>query len=178
MNRNEIIENIYKDKKYIEYCKQVCRSDLYQDLFQYTILYLMEMPESKLIALSESGDLRMYIARIIYINAKSERSDFNKKYKDKIIYNEFIEYEPFNEDLFIEVNKEIKHEMIECTKKNIYPASVKLLEIYAECGSYQEVANRTKIPYKTVRRHIITLREKIIKNINDKTVISKIINEK
>ena len=173
MKRNKIIEGIYKDKQYLNYCKQVCGiGDTYKDLFQYVVLYLMEMNEEKLIALSESGGLRMYVARIIYINAKSERSEFNKQYKDRVVYADMFEYEVIDETIFIDVEEELRKEVIYCNSKNIYPASAKLLEIYAECGSYQEVANRTKIPYKTVRKHIITLREKIIRNINDKNTIS------
>lgn len=204
MTRNEIIEGIYKDSQYLSYCKQVCNGgDLYNDLFQYVVLYLMEMNEAKLIALSESGGLRMYVARIIYINAKSDRSEFMKQYNGRIElperayffeggngnfvrnkqtnFERIIKSEQYNdsnnfgesEEYDIEdVEEELRKEVVFCNSKNIYPASAKLLEIYAECGSYQEVANRTKIPYKTVRRHIITLREKIIKNINDKNTIS------
>lgn len=173
MTRNSIIEGIYRDKQYLNYCKQVCGiGDIYNDLFQYVVLYLMEMNEDKLIALSESGGLRMYVARIIYINAKSERSEFNKQYKDRLIYADMIEYEATDENIFFLIQQELENEVQECNAKNIYPASAKLLQIYAECGSYQEVANRMNIPYKTVRRVIITLREKIIKNINDKNIIS------
>ena len=173
MTRNKIIEGIYKDKTYLNYCKQVCGiGDTYNDLFQYVVLYLMEMDEDKLIALSESGGLRMYVARIIYINSKSESSQFNKQYKERVVFADMLEYEVIDESIFIDVEEELRKEVIYCNSKNIYPASAKLLEIYAECGSYQEVANRTKIPYKTVRKHIITLREKIIKNINDKNIIS------
>lgn len=167
MLRNEIIKQIYDDKQYINYCKQVCvGGDLYNDLFQYVVLYLMEMPKGKLESLYDSGGLRMYVARIIYINAKSERSEFKKQYIDKIVYNEMYDVEgEDNEHLLIKVSKEVEKEINECTAKGRYPASAKLLEIYAECGSYQEVANRTKLKYKTVRRLISELREKIITNI-------------
>lgn len=176
MTRNEIIEGIYKDSQYLSYCKQVCGGgDLHNDLFQYVVLYLMEMNEAKLIGLSESGGLRMYVARIIYINAKSERSEFMKQYANRVVYEDMYDFEPIDENIISDVETELRKEIIFCNSKNIYPASAKLLEIYAECGSYQEVANRTKIPYKTVRRHIITLREKIIKNINDKNTISNAI---
>lgn len=168
LSRNEIIESIYKDKQYIGYCQRVCKNDLYKDLFQYVVLYLMQMNESKLIALNESGGLRMYVVRIIYINAKSKRSEFNKQYSDRVVYDDLIETEPFNEELLTAVNKEIQKEVESLTERNIYPASAKLLEIYAECGSYKEVAKKTKIKYKTVRTHIINLRKTIIKNINDK----------
>lgn len=173
INRNAIIESIYKDKQYIGYCQRVCtKGDLYQDLFQYVILCLMEMNEDKLLRLHSDGGLRMYIVRIIYINAKSERSEFNKQYVDRVVYADMSDNESINENLILEVENEIEIEKQNCIENNVYPASAKLLEIYAECGSYQAVANKTKIPYKTCRRHIHALREKIIKNINDKNFIN------
>ena len=91
--------------------------DTYNDLFQYVVLYLMEMNEDKLIALSESGGLRMYVARIIYINAKSERSEFNKQYKDRVIYADMFEYEVIDESIFIDVEEELRKEVIYCNSK-------------------------------------------------------------
>jgi hypothetical protein len=169
LTKNQIIIEINSDKSYINYCKQVLPiGDTYNDLFQYVLLYLLEMDENKLIKLHSDGGLRMYIVRIIYINGKSLRSEFNKQYIDKIVYSEMYDYENSNENLICEIENEVEKEILLCNEKNIYPASAKLLQIYAECGSYQEVSIRTKIPYKTVRRHIISLRKKIIKNINDK----------
>lgn len=164
MNRNQIIEEIYNDKQYIDYCLKVCKSDLHQDLFQYTVLYLMEMPKGKLEAIYKCGELRMYVARIIYINANSKRSQFNKQFN--ITDSDFdltrvADVQP-EEDLTLQkVEIKLQEEVLFCHQKNIYPASVKLLEIYSELGSYQKVANATRIPYKTVRRHIQGLTEKI-----------------
>lgn len=170
MNRNDIITEIYNDKQYINYCKKVCQhGDLYNDLFQYVVLYLMEMPEKRLIELHESGGLKMYIARIIYANGTNPTRQFMRQYisDGDLDYKTIGQLDESNENDDYEtkinhINKGIKTEIKECINKGFYPASVKLLEIYAECGSYQEVANRTKIPYKTVYRHINSLREKLI----------------
>lgn len=168
--RNQIIQGVYNDKQYLSYCKRVCKQgDLYNDLFQYVVLYLLEMPELKLIELHESGNLRSYIARIIYINANSERSEFRKQYRseldiDGLVLMQVEDYADFEIELKLNhVKSELTKEINECTEKGVYPASVKLLEMYAETGSFQEVANRTNIHYRTVYRHINSLIDKIKK---------------
>lgn len=174
MTRNEIIEEIYKDRQYIDYCFRVCQGgDIHKDLFQYVVLYLMEMPKGKLEKIHKRGELRMYVARMIYINVNSQRSQFSKQYSTTGIVEftpsvkyDYIENSEEQPDLKLEkVETKLKEEVLFCHQKNIYPASVKLLEIYSELGSFQKVADATRIPYKTVRRHIMGLTEKIRSSI-------------
>lgn len=177
MNKNKIIEIIYNDSQYLDYCKRVCRvGDLYNDLFQYTILCLLEKPEDRLIELYNSGGLRMYVARIIYINSKSERSDFNKLYNEKVDFNTLeldnvsSEETADKEMLIIRVSKEIEKEVRECIAMNKYPSAAKLFEVYVDKGSYQAVVNEFKekgipLKYKTVRRLISEFKTKIKQNI-------------
>jgi DNA-directed RNA polymerase specialized sigma24 family protein len=177
MTRNAIIESIYNDKKYINYCKQVLpNGDLYNDLFQYVCEYLLKIEEKKLIDLHKKNQLRMYVARIIYINAHSERSEFNKQYNERIDLESYLHEVDLidfdNSDLIDFVKVEIENEINYCNENNIYPASIKLLEIYADLGSYKEVSVKTKIPYLTVINRISKIREKIKKNINDKNTFS------
>ena len=130
----------------------------------------MEMQEERLIGLHESGGLRMYVARMIYISAHSETGQFLRQHRSEeaLDYRTITEIdesedtEEFERTIRV-MNEGLQRETESCNKKNTYPASVKLLEIYADCGSYQEVSDRTKIPYKTVYRHINSLRERIIK---------------
>lgn len=147
--------------------------DLFNDLFQYVVLCLMEMPEDKLIRLGESGGLRMYVARIIYINAKSPSSQFQRQINscgddiDKYIVSQLIDdVEGFDYDEWLnKFDVELKKECNECIVKGVYPAQVKLYELYEEKRSYTKVAACTQIPYKTVQRNIKALREKIINKI-------------
>jgi len=177
VNKNKIIEGIYNDKQYLNYCKQVCRfGDLYDDLFQYMILYLLEKPEEELLRLYNSGGLRMYVARLIYINSKSETAPFynlyikNKEVNPLELDNVSSEETAEKEMLIIRVSKEIEKEVRECIAMNKYPSAAKLFEVYVEKGSYQSVVNEFKdkgipLKYKTVRRLISEFKTKIKNNI-------------
>lgn len=169
MNRNEIITEIYNDKKYIDYCRKVMNGDdLHKDLFQYVCLYLAEMKETKLLQLHNTGGLRMYIARIIYINAYSQSSQFRKQYESgedlpaKIVeLFEDDEAEMFKDESIKKIKKAIEEAEKESIKNGVYPASAKLFQIYLECGNGREVARRTGIPYITVWKHIEDFKNKI-----------------
>lgn len=170
MTKANIVLEITKDRAYLDYCKKVCQfKDLHKDLYQYTILYLLEMDEKKLVRIYKEGGIRMYVARIIYINVNSSRSQFRKQFTStdtlNFIPDTIMDVPEGVSESLEKVEKKIKEEVLFCHQKNVYPASVKLLEIYAELGSYQAVSDATRIPYKTVRRHIQGLTEKIRKSI-------------
>ena len=204
--RNKIIEEIYNDKQYIEYCFKVCKGkDLHKDLFQYVVLYLMEMPQEKLERLHRDGELKMYIARIIYCSINGNRSQFLKQLHGgpseeippteprQTVFN--YHYDEDGADRYIskkarffissgtilalggvdvaykwdvilhKVYDVLDKETAYWEKKNLYPAPVRLFEIYLELGTFMAVSEKTKIPYKTVRRHIQELIEKIKSNL-------------
>lgn len=164
--RNQIIEEIYRDTQYINYCRKVCNdSFLADDLFQYLILYLMEMPEGKLEALYNEGNLRNYIARIIYCSINGNRSQFLKEIKDSnniLSLNQcdffLLKSENENENnkhlLLDKIDEFIDKEEKRCNTKKIYPVSLRLFEIYKKEGSCKAVSKLTGINYKTVSRHI------------------------
>lgn len=164
MNRNDILNEIVSDKKYIDYCKKIA-GDLSDDLFQYVCLYLLEMNEEKLIQLHNTNGLRMYVTRIIYISINSERSEFKKQLFGRLKYEEVEHIEDVqtesNDDVINQINSLIDAEINKSIKKNCYPATAKLFQIYLECGSYKEVSKRTNIPYLTVLKHVQSFQSKI-----------------
>jgi len=167
VNKNEILNEICNDEKYIDYCYSVAGCDLYKDLFQYVCLYLLEINDDKLIKLHKEGGLRMYVARIIYISIHSNRSEFKKQLYGKLKTEELPENINTNDDDFNDeeqikkIESEIDKEITKSIKKNIYPAQAKLFEIYVDCGNYKEVSRVTGIPYLTVRKHIQSFQNKI-----------------
>lgn len=173
--RNQIIEEIYRDTQYISYCRKVCNdSVLADDLFQYLILYLMEMPEGKLEALYNEGNLRNYIARIIYCSINGNRSQFLKEITGNLINIDCTLLPNLDCSITAEKNKLINkvkiildRETKKCINNGEYPAHVKLLEIYVDHGSFKKVSDLTGIPYKTVRRNIQSLIAKIKDKVND-----------
>ena len=169
MTKSEIVLEITKDKAYSNYCKKVCSNkDIYKDLYQYVILYLLEMSEEKIVRLYNEGGLKNYIVRIIYLNAHGD-TPFTRQQKsigDDIKINSIANEEKDNKEERINLVKEaIKKEVLICHQKKIYPAGLKLLDLHLELGSYQKVANKTKIPYKTVIKYISSIKEKIRNNL-------------
>ena len=165
MNCNDIIIEITNDKKYYAYCRKIAGIDLCDDLFQYMLLYLLEMNKEKLIKLHATDGLRMYITRIIYISIHSARSEFKQQLFGRVKTDELVEvaevFEEPTDEILLKIQSEIDNEIKESIKNNIYPAAAKMFEIYVECGSYTEVAKRTGIPVKTVRRNVQEFQQKI-----------------
>ncbi len=170
ISRNDIVIAINADKKYKDYCIRVCNGkDIANDLYQYVIEQVLLMNEERLQALYNSGEIRMYLTRVIYINANSRTAPFLREHENidsvdissvESIDESTIDNE-YSELLTIKVKKEIEQEVTECLKAGSYPASVKLLELYAEHKSIKKVSELTLIPYMTVYRHVNTLRDKI-----------------
>lgn len=169
--KEDILLDVINDKQYIDYCFKCCPND-YNDLYQYTILYLYEMPAKKITDIYYNSNLRMYIARIIYINAHSPRSEFKVQLYGKL---ETIEINNLH-DIVDEDNKtieflnlfdnQIEVEKQDCINRGVYPSQVKLFEIYKEKKSFKKVSDATGIPYITVRANIIALRDRVVSKIN------------
>lgn len=179
MTKNDIVLEITKDKGYMDCCRKLCLGkDIYRDLFQYIVLYLLEMDEKKLKAIHSRGELKWFVVRIIYVNAKSPDSQFQRTFKDNSGNFEPIHQLPDTiseedttkiDDLLNRFDEEMDRECNDCIQKGVYPASVMLYHLYEKHGSYTEVAKCTRIPYKTVQRHVHSIREKVIKKINEDT---------
>lgn len=178
MDRISIVEEFSKDPKYMEYCKKVCTiGDLHKDLYQYVALYLLEMNEEKLIKLHASGGLRMYVARIIYINAYDKTRPFLRQLNgfafleiDEWLLNNIPEEVIISDSdaLLNTFDEELEAECNKCIQDGIYPAKVKIYQEYEKIGSYKEVSECTHIPYKTILKYVHGTREKILKNLYDK----------
>lgn len=200
MTRSEIINEITKDPQYIAYCKRVCNgADIHKDLYQYIVLYFLELDENRLIEIYNTGGLRNYIARVIYTQAYGKTSGFTREMKGAI---DFVSVQSIMKDkskgdfewindageLFTELScpeertetdelldvfdLEVQKECARCEAKGIYPTSVKLYQIYEEKQCYTEVSKCLGIAYRTVQYHIHGLRNKAVKAVNDKNTIS------
>lgn len=203
MTRSEIINDITEDPQYLAYCKRVCNgADIHKDLYQYIVLYFLELDENRLIEIYNTGGLRNYIARVIYTQAYGKTSGFTREIKGTIVtedlewlkemaeshddfefheskmakkYFEFVadnENRAESEEKLNEFDKEIQRECARCEAKGIYPTSVKLYQIYEEKQCYTEVSKCLGIPYRTVQYHIHGLRNKAVKAVNDKNTSS------
>jgi DNA-directed RNA polymerase specialized sigma24 family protein len=166
---------VVEDARYSDYCVRLCKGkDIHKDLYQYTILALLELDESTLIDVFNRGKLHSYIVGIMYKSIYGNRSRFIKEYNgialgeldDNIDIPEPDEASGFDE-FMVRFDEEILKECNRCIQSGVYPAAVKIYEIYEQVGSYKKVSECTRIPYKTVLRQVHETRQTIIKRINE-----------
>ena len=137
--------------------------ELQDDLRQEVFLVLCEMDEEKLVGMYEQGYLKYFIVRTILNMAKSDRSNFYKKFRQ--VYQEIpityeVEKEEYNEDLINKLEKGLGI---------LHWYEAELLKLYASnVKNLLAISRETKIPYrsliKTIRKARILMKYKIRNN--------------
>lgn len=160
MNKREsIIQEMYLSTDINDAIGKMNPIDLQDDLRQEVFLVLCEMDETKLFEMYEQGYLKYFIVRTILNMAKSDRSNFYKKFRQ--VYQEIpvhyeIQKEEYNEDLINKLEKGLG--VLHWYEREIF-------RLYAKDKNLLQVSRETKIPYrsliKTVRKTKILLKYKI-----------------
>lgn len=163
MNKRElIIQEMYLSTDINDAIGKMNPIDLQDDLRQEVFLVLCEMDEAKLFEMYEQGYLKYFIVRTILNMAKSDRSNFYKKFRQ--VYQEIpvhyeIQKEEYNEDLINKLEKGLG--VLHWYEREIF-------RLYAKDKNLLQVSRETKIPYrsliKTVRKTKILLKYKIRNN--------------
>lgn len=165
MDRQKIISELYHSKDINNAISKMNPKGLQSELRQEVFLVLCEMDAKKLFEMYEQGYLKYFIVRTILNMAKSDRSNFYKKFRQQ--YQEIpltyeLPKEEYSEDLLnkLEQGLEILH---------WYEAE--LLKLYASNGkNLLAISRDTKIPYrsliKTIRKAKILMKYKIRNNEN------------
>jgi len=92
LHRENIISELYKSKDINEAISKMQPIELQDDLRQEVFLLLCEMDEEKLVGMYEQGYLKYFIVRTILNMAKSDRSNFYRKFRQ--VYQEIpVTYE-------------------------------------------------------------------------------------
>lgn len=165
MDRQNIISELYQSKDINDAISKMNPKDLQDELRQEVFLVLCEMDEKKLFDMYEQGYLKYFIVRTILNMAKSDRSNFYKKFRQ--VYQEIpLTYEQpkeeYSEDL---LNK------LEQGLGILHWYERELLHLYASNGkNLLAISRDTKIPYrsliKTIRKAKILMKYKIRNNEN------------
>lgn len=167
MNRQAIITELYNSTDINNAIGKMQPDFLREDLRQEVFMVLCEMEEARLFQMYSEGYLKYFIVRTILNMAKSDRSNFHKKFRQ--VYSEIpISYEvtkeEYNEEVLIKLEKGL--EVLHWYEKE-------LLQLYANNGkNLLAISRETKIPYrsllKTIRKARMLLKYKI-RNSNDNT---------
>jgi hypothetical protein len=166
MNKRDfVIQEMYLSSDINEAIGKMQPYELQDDLRQEVFLVLCEMDEIKLFEMYDGGYLKYFIVRTILNMAKSDRSNFYKKFRQ--IYQEIpltydIPKEEYNEEL---LNK------LENGLGILHWYELELLKLYASNGkNLLAISRETKIPYrsliKTIRKAKILMKYKIRNNEN------------
>jgi hypothetical protein len=161
MNKRDfIIQEMYLSTDINDAIGKMNPIDLQDDLRQEVFLVLCEMDEEKLFEMYDGGYLKYFIVRTILNMAKSDRSNFYKKFRQ--VYQEIpityeIKKEDYDEGLMNKLEKGLEV---------LHWYEAELLKLYANNGkNLLAISRETKIPYrsliKTIRKAKILMKYKI-----------------
>jgi len=162
LHRENIITELYNSPDINEAIGKMQPVELQDELKQEVFLVLCEMDTDKLFMMYEQGYLKYFIVRTILNMAKSDRSNFYRKFRQ--VYQEIpVTYESPKEDydeslvIKLEQGMEVLH---------WYEAE--LLKLYSHNKNLLAISRETKIPYrsllKTIRKAKTLLKYKIRNN--------------
>ena len=146
---------IYQSKDFATMIKKVRPVNLQEDIKQHVFVQLFEKEELFITDLNGKNKLRPYIATMVWnISRLRASNSFTKQLGLKEIPTEGFRDVPYEtEDLFyVPLNK-------------IHWYKARIIELYAELGTYAEVAKFTGIPTCSVFRTVRQARKEIKKLI-------------
>ena len=162
MDRNKIITELYNSADINNAIGKMNPVELQDDLKQEVFMVLCEMEDEKLFTMYNEGYLKYFIVRTILNMAKSDRSNFYKKFRQ--VYQEIpITYEVTKDEYDESILTKLDSGM-----SVLHWYEAELLKLYAENGNLLAISRETKIPYrsllKTIRKAKILLKFKIRNN--------------
>ena len=165
MNLQAIITELYNSVDINNAIGKMQPYELQEDLRQEVFMVLCEMEDARLFQMYSEGYLKYFIVRTILNMAKSDRSNFHKKFRQ--VYSEIpvtyeVTKEEYNEEVILRLEKGM--EVLHWYEKE-------LLMLYANNGkNLLAISRETKIPYrsllKTIRKARMLLKYKIRNNDN------------
>ena len=163
MKRENVITELYQSKDINDAISKMQPIELQEDLRQEVFLVLCEMDEEKLLGMYEQGYLKYFIVRTILNMAKSDRSNFYRKFRQ--VYQEI----PLTYELPKDEYDETLVTKLEQGMEILHWYEAELLKLYSQNGkNLLAISRETKIPYrsllKTIRKAKTLLKFKIRNN--------------
>jgi RNA polymerase sigma factor (sigma-70 family) len=178
MTKSQIIELIYKDKAYINICRQICANGNYydyQDLFHEVILILFEKQDHEITTAHEAKFLKFLFARICNNQYRSKTSPFHKKYRGMIKFytsgennQKDVENIEDKKQEITEVDFSLLIDKITSHLNTLNDYDKNLFAVWMELGmSSAEVARRTGIEQQNVSKKILKIRKELANNYGE-----------
>ena len=155
METKEILEKIYRSDELKECVSKIRPVTIQQDVLQCTFTELLLKDKEIILDLYARNKLMAYIAKMIYNMVRWERGSFRSSETKEILLQELPE-----------IIDEQKNEIIVVPLQKIHWYEAKILELYAEFGTYRKVAEVTGIPHISIYHTVQKARKNIKKHID------------
>ncbi len=155
METKEILEKIYRSDELKECVSKIRPVTIQQDVLQCTFTELLLKDKEIILDLYARNKLMAYIAKMIYNMVRWERGSFRSSETKEILLQELPE-----------IIDEQKNEIIVVPLQKIHWYEAKILELYAELGTYRKVAEVTGIPHISIYHTVQKARKNIKKHID------------
>lgn len=148
---NEIIIELYNDKRINELIGKIKPTELQEDLKQELMVILLEQNCSKLKELKQSNALLHYVIRIITNMAMSNNSPFFYKYKKNDIHKAVEYFRTLGGEYPIHLADYAKKDLEKKLLSNANEAHESMIfSKYVEIRNCQKVADYFGVPHKHV----------------------------
>lgn len=187
MTKAQIIETLYCSKNFNDCVNRMEPDHLREDLKAEVAIVICELPDEKIIGLSQRNELHFFVARIIFNMIKSNTSPFYKKFRSPKLhlqYSEDKEYididleEQNVENIFFnhpdeiadrydrEIAEDLKNEKFNAAIAELEWYDCELINLYKKLGTYRAIEKETGIPFESVYKSI----QKSLKQIRCKVL--------
>lgn len=169
MTNVQIVEQIANNPEYREICGKVCGGhELADELYQETMLTLLEYDNKKLSGIYERDQMRWFVVGLMMRQFQSNTSPFYRKFRQHSALGSTGEFE-----LIPDPGSDYDHtidELIDAVedileKENWYDRE--LFKLYIQEGSYRKLSALTMIPYKSIGNSVKALKERIAEQIDN-----------
>ena len=169
----ELITKIAENKEYLAICRKITGGNpIYKDLFQETLLVLLEYDNQKIINIYKQGEIKFFITKIFITLYTKKTSPFNRKYLRHEYPNPLttgsrkilIEQDDYDFEKDTNTEKKctlIKQELkIENDDDPLWYENKLFLEFLSK-GSIKKLAKDTQINYQSISTTIRKVRKRI-----------------
>ena len=153
MNAKQIIEELYRSDDLRECLSRIQPPDIRDDVKQHVFTELLLKPETDILDLYERGKFTAYVAKMLVNMVRWERSSFRKlQGRETALESDIADEQPI--------------EIIVVPLQKLYWYDAKMLELYAEHGSYRKVEAITGIEFSGICKTIKKARIEIKKHMD------------
>lgn len=169
VDHSGIISKISRDPKYLAICRRVSNNHPhYKDLFQETMIILLEYDKGKIRQMHKAGELGFFVISLFMKGFQMTNSSFNKKYRH--IHREIngnsthLKQESYDieaDKKFEETIKKVQEQLHIKNDDDPMWYQNNLFKFWIKEGTISELARKTDIPRNSISDTIAKVKKRI-----------------